>query len=377
MTESVKPIDLRRLRATVPADIFELPRFRTVGKALLLLTVLAIALIAGLSTGSWVVKLAIGLAAAPFLFALASAGHESGHGTASRYRFINDLTGLLTMSVIGMPARGWKLKHDIHHKFGGVPGIDTDTEPGLENYLKMGLFTRLFVRAFNTCEFLFWWAIPISLWVTTWKFAIIDLVSRRKTRRSHNRWVLADMAMALTFFAGLAVFTWSFGWLNLLLLVAVPFAFSGLFSAIAFVPNHRGMPPLTEEQQRRPARFTHLNSRTVLYPSFLPGNYFMNNVPWQIEHHVFPTVPGFRLKKFSPHLRAYAKSEGLPLQYESVFEAMPRVLSRKWLWGPSDGRLYTYKEAESIRRARMRAVTEEAVPESAPSKRPSFGTARS
>lgn len=368
MTESVKPIDLRRLRATVPPELFELPRFRTLGKALLLLSLLAVALTAGLATDWWVLKLLIGLVAAPFLFALASAGHESGHGTASRYRFVNDLTGLLTMSVIGMPARGWKLKHDLHHKYGGVPGIDTDTEPGLEDYLKRGFVSRTFVRVFNMCEFLFWWMIPVSLWVTTWRFIIIDLTSRRNPRRSHRRWVAADIVVATAFFVATALFTWQFGWLNLVLLVAIPFAASGLFSAVAFVPNHRGMPPLTEEQQRRPARFTHLNSRTVLYPPYLPGNYFMNYVPWQIEHHVFPTVPGFRLKKFSPHLRAYAKSEGLPLQYETVFEAMPRVLSRKWLWGPSDGRLYTYAEAESIRRERRDAQAQAASSEALPSK---------
>jgi hypothetical protein len=68
----------------------------------------------------------------------------------------------------------------------------------------------------------------------------------------------------------------------------------------------------------------------------------MNYVPWQIEHHVFPTVPGFKLKRFSPYLRAYAAHEGLPLQYETVFEAMPRMLRREWLWGHGDGKLYTY-----------------------------------
>jgi fatty acid desaturase len=38
------------------------------------------------------------------LFALASVGHESGHGSASRHRFANDLVGWVSMSVIGMPA---------------------------------------------------------------------------------------------------------------------------------------------------------------------------------------------------------------------------------------------------------------------------------
>jgi fatty acid desaturase len=166
------------------------------------------------------------------------------------------------------------------------------------------------------------------------------------------------MVVAVAFFVAVGLYTFWFGWLNLLLLVAIPFVVSGLFSAVAFIPNHRGMPPLTTEQARRPARFSHLNSRTVLYPSYLPGNFFMNYVPWQIEHHIFPTIPGYKLKKLSPHLRSYAHEEGLPLQYETVFEAMPRVMKRQWLWGPGDGRLYTFAQAEGIRREKLRAARE-------------------
>ena len=356
MTSLAKPIDLRRLRAFVPSEIFELPYFRTLGKAVLLLAVVGGLLALGTVVDSLVLKVLIGVVIGVPLFALASVGHESGHGTASRNRFMNDLTGWVSMSVMGMPARGWKLKHDIHHKFGGVEGIDTDTEPGLENYLRMGWFMRTWVRTFNRHEFLMWWAIPVSLWVTTWKFAIIALRKGQHRRSSHRPWLLADMAMGLVFFAAVAAYTVAFGWVNLLVLIALPFTVSGYVSAVAFVPNHRGMPPLTDEQSRRPARFTHLNSRTVLYPSYLPGNYFMNYVPWQIEHHVFPTVPGFKLGRLSPHLRDYAKEEGIPLQYETVFEAMPRVLRRTWLWGHGDGKLYTYAEAEVIRRERKTAA---------------------
>jgi fatty acid desaturase len=349
-----KPIDLRALRGQVPDHLFELPLFRTLGKAIFLLTLLGTALALGTMFDSWILKLAIGAVMGPFLFALASSGHESGHCTASRNRFVNDLTGLLAMSTIGIPARGWKLKHDIHHKFGGVQGVDTDTDPGLENYLRLGWFARTFVRHFNRHEFLFWWLIPVSLWITTWKFAFIDLFSRRQRRSTHAFWAVADLALAASFFAAATLYTVYFGWLNLLLLVALPFFLSGWMAATAFVPNHRGMPPLTAEQSRRAARFTHLNSRTVLYPPYLPGNYFMNNVPWQIEHHVFPTMPGFRLKHFSPILRSYAKAEGLPMKYETVFEVMPKMLRRQWLWGHGDGKLYTYAEAEAIRRERVK-----------------------
>src|SRR6185436_16140373 len=133
----------------------------------------------------------------------------------------------------------------IHHKMGGVQGIDTDSEPGLENYLQMSGFKRTFVRLFNRHESLMWWAIPFSLWFTTWRFAVIELLRGPMRRRVHKVWVLADMAIALAFFAGVVTYTIAFGWMNLLVLILLPFLTSGYVSAVAFVPNHRGMPPLT------------------------------------------------------------------------------------------------------------------------------------
>lgn len=372
MTADTKPIDLKSLRSSLPAEIFELPRMRSFLKSLFIIAVIAALLTLGTMSDSVLGRVAIGLALGPFFFALASLGHEAGHRTASRWRFMNDLTGILTMSVMGFPSLGWKLKHDLHHRFGGVYRLDTDSDPGLEDYLRRGTFMRWVVRTFNRWEFLFWWAIPVSLWFTTWKYAFIDLWSGKRRRQRRTLWNVVDMTVAASFFAAAAIYTVIFGWTNLLLLVVIPFFVSGWIAAVTFVPNHRGMPPLTNDQARRAVRYSHVNSRTVLYPSYLPGNYFMNYVPWQIEHHIFPTIPGYRLRDVSPHLQAYALREGIPLKYETVFEAMPRVLRRDWLWGHGDGRHYTYAEAEAIRRQRLAAGLPPALPHSG--KKPSLET---
>jgi fatty acid desaturase len=350
---NAKAIDLRRLRSTIPDDVFELPRIRTFAKALFLLALLSGALVVGSRMESVAGRLLLGIAMGPFVFALASVGHEAGHRTASRWRFLNDLTGLLTMSVLGIPSFGWKIKHDIHHKYGGVARLDTDAEWGLDDYLALGPLRRWWVRTFGRHEFLLWWAAPISLWITSWRFAIANLFAPRRAGPRRTLWSLSDIAVAAGFFFTLVLYTATFGWLNLLFLVLIPFAGSGVVAAVAFVPNHRAMPPLTMDQARRAARYTHINSRTVTYPLLLPGNYFMNYVPWQIEHHVFPTVAGYRLPRVSPCLKAYAKEEGIRLQYETIFRAIPRILRRDWLWGNDDGRLYSFAEAEQIRRERL------------------------
>ena len=122
MTERVKAIDLPRLRLALPAEIFQLPRCRSFAKALFLISLIGGAVAWGSMSESLTLRLILGICAGPFLFALASLGHEAGHQTASRWRFLNDLTGVVSMSLLGIPARGWKAKHDLHHRFGGVEG---------------------------------------------------------------------------------------------------------------------------------------------------------------------------------------------------------------------------------------------------------------
>jgi hypothetical protein len=153
---------------------------------------------------------------------------------------------------------------------GRRPGIDTDTEPGLENYLRLSWFARTFVRVFNRHESMMWWAIPFSLWFTTWRYADHRAGPRPMTAPRTQVWLLADMAIALASSRPGRLYD-RVRWMNLLVLVLLSLRVSGYVSAVAFVPNHRGMPPLTDEQGRRASRFTHLNSPTVLYPPYLPA----------------------------------------------------------------------------------------------------------
>ena len=352
-----KPIDLSRLRLSVPAEIFQLPLCRSFAKAVFLILLLGGILAWGTGSEGLVLRLILGITAGPLVFTLASLGHEAGHRTASRSRFLNDLTGVLTMSLLGMPTRGWQVKHDLHHRFGGVPGRDTDGERLLGSYLSRGAFMRGLVRTWCRHEYLFWWATPVSLWITTWTYAVRNLLQRADRYKRLRRWTLVDMGVSTAFFVAVGLYTWTFGWLNLLLMVALPFAVCGLVAAVCFIPNHRGMPPLTARQARRAARYAHVNSRTIVYPSCIPANYFMNHVPWQIEHHVFPTVAGFRLRALSFHLREFARQEGIGLTYASVFAVMPSLLRRRWLWGGKDGELCTFGEAEAILR-RQRSPAE-------------------
>lgn len=340
-------LDPQELREHVPESVFELPFLRTMGKVVFLIALLAGGLFLATVADSLLLKAAISALIGVPLFTLAAIGHESGHRTASRNAFLNDLIGLLSMSVIGIPARGWKLKHDIHHRATGVPGEDSDTGVEVGRYLGMSPARRFYTRLINEYEFLAWPLTPFLLWSTTWTHALRILRNGREHARRTRIWNIPDMLVAAAFFLAVCAYAWVFGAVNLLLCIALPFGVAGIVGAATFVTNHRNLPPLSEEQQARVSKYFHVNTRTVLFRRWVPGNYFMNYVPWQIEHHMFPTVAGFRLREVSPALRAYGARKGARLQYENFFTCIRETARSHYAWG-ADGRLYSFRELERL-----------------------------
>lgn len=57
-------------------------------------------------------------------WALFVVGHDCGHGSFSRHRWVNDLVGHLSHSPILVPYHGWRISHRTHHANTG--NIDTD-----------------------------------------------------------------------------------------------------------------------------------------------------------------------------------------------------------------------------------------------------------
>ncbi len=340
-------LDPHELRARIPHDVFELPRVRTLGKALFL-----IALVLGLAgaatvSDSLLVKIVLGFVAGVPLFTLAAVGHESGHRSASRSEFLNDLCGTLSMSILGIPARGWKLKHDIHHRNTGVLGVDSDAQVPVSGYLALSTVGRLAVRIINHYEWAFWPLTPFLLWTTTWSHGLRILTEGRRENPRTWWWNLSDLVIASAFFGALGIYTVVFGFTNLALCVALPFGVAGVVGAATFVTNHRNLPPLDVEQSRRVAKYSYVNTRSVLFPAAVPGNYFMNYVPWQIEHHIYPTIPGYKLDRVTPHLQAFGREKGATLHYEPFFKNIFEVASSRFAWG-ADGKLYRFTELEQM-----------------------------
>ena len=98
----------------------------------------------------------------------------------------------------------------------------------------------------------------------------------------------------------------------------------GLYLGCAFAPNHKGMPTLTEADQLDFLRRQVLTSRNVRGSRLV--DVVFGGLNYQIEHHLFPTMPRPNLRHAQPLVRAFCHHHGLPYTEASLIGSYTQAL---------------------------------------------------
>jgi fatty acid desaturase len=99
--------------------------------------------------------------------------------------------------------------------------------------------------------------------------------------------------------------------------------------ALIFIPAHVGMPVVTSYPDFVTLQMS--SSRNYRPPRGL--RWFCVGLQYQIEHHLFPTIPYIHLPLASEHARAWAAARGLPYRELTWLEGLrdsTRFLSQAW-----------------------------------------------
>lgn len=118
------PFTLQDVRCAIPAHCFQPKLWRSL--AYFFLDIGIIAGLYGLAAGInqiWLWPL-FWLAQGTMFWALFVVGHDCGHGSFSRHRWLNHLIGHLSHIPILVPYHGWRISHRTHHT--NTANIDTD-----------------------------------------------------------------------------------------------------------------------------------------------------------------------------------------------------------------------------------------------------------
>jgi fatty acid desaturase len=245
---------------------------------------------------------------------LAFVGHDAGHRQISRSRPANDRVGLVHANLlVGISFGWWVPKHNAHHTNPNHEDLDPDIS------ITALAFTHGQASSRHG---------PIRLLARyqAWLFFPLLLLEAAHLHLASAKAVLGGSGRANTV-EGLLLVAHVAGYLTALVLVLSPLravvfvlvhqGLFGLYLGCSFAPNHKGMPTLTEAEELDFLRRQVLTSRNVTGSRRV--DFVLGGLNYQIEHHLFPSMPRPNLRHAQPLVRAFCAHHGLPYAEASLF----------------------------------------------------------
>jgi fatty acid desaturase len=276
-----------------------------------------VGLIVASLAGGWVALFKVGntwnsLPVAAFLAVvftqLAFVGHDAGHQQIFGSRRANNAIGLVVANALtGLSFGWWVPKHNAHHLHPNVIGQDPDIAAGV---LALSFTTdiarsRRGARRMLT-RYQAWLFFPLlMLEGAGLHISGIESVMRRHDRPAAVEGVL--MAMHSAFYL-MAVFL-VLSPLRALTFIAVQQGLFGLYLGCSFAPNHKGMPVLEDDSDLGFARRQIITARNVAGGRFI--SFMLGGLNYQIEHHLFPTMPRCNLPRAREIVRRFCTESGI------------------------------------------------------------------
>jgi fatty acid desaturase len=303
---------------------------RTLGYYLVKVTLTIAAFFAG-----WVLLVLAGdtwraLAAAPLLGMLFTQlgfiGHDAGHNQVFRARRHNRLLGLAVgNALIGLSFGWWVPKHNAHHAHPNEVGRDPDVGEG---------------AALPPSDAPGEGPGPVAAWLARWQAPLffplmvlrssgmhvlgIQRLARRRDRASAIEASLLILHAALY----LTVVLWVLSPLKALAFILAQQAVFSVYLGVSFAPNHKGMPIIESAAAAGFARRQVITARNIRGGRLT--TFMLGGLNYQIEHHLFPSMPRPNLRRVQGLVRDFCAATELGYAEDSFagsFRQITRHLS--------------------------------------------------
>jgi fatty acid desaturase len=249
-------------------------------------------------------------------------GHDAGHNQVFGTRRRNRLLGLTVGNVlIGLSFGWWVPKHNAHHAHPNEMGRDPDISEG---------------SALPSSDAQGNGRGPLASWLARWQaplfFPLMLLrssgmhvlgIKRLVRRRDHASAVEASLLM-LHAALYLTVVLWVLSPLKALAFIAVQQAVFSLYLGISFAPNHKGMPIIESATVTGFARRQVVTARNITGGRFT--TFMLGGLNYQIEHHLFPSMPRPNLRRVQGLVRDFCVATDLGYSEESFVESFRQII---------------------------------------------------
>ncbi|WP_206070238.1 fatty acid desaturase [Nodosilinea sp. P-1105] len=309
-SQSDLPFTLQDLKAAIPQPCFEPSVLRSLGYFFGDIAMIAALYGVAAQINSWLFLPVFWLMQGTLFWALFVVGHDCGHGSFSKAKWLNNLIGHLAHTPILVPYHGWRISHRTHHANTG--NIDTDESwyPIAEaDYRAMSWIAKL-VRFYGSLL-----AYPVYLFLRSpGRDGSHFLPSSALFRPSERRQVLTSTicwaAMVLVLI-GLAI---QFGPLFLLKYYVAPYlVFVVWLDLVTFLHHSDSEIPWYRNDDWHFLK----GALSTIDRDYGWLNPIHHNIGTHVAHHIFLGIPHYHLKAataaIKPVLGDYYRSSDEPI----------------------------------------------------------------
>lgn len=277
----------------------------------------------GLLGRSWYQLLIAAFLAVAFT-QVAFLGHDAAHRQIFTTRKANDLLGYIHGNLlVGLSFGWWTDKHNRHHAHPNTEGVDPDIGDGALAFTAAQARNRKTALGRAVAHRQAWLFFPmltleaLNLHVASVR-AVLDGSTCRHSRPAEAALLVVHAGAYLT-----AVFLVLSPW-QALAFLAIQQGLFGVYMGVSFAPNHKGMPILTADDDSDSLRRQVLTSRNV--HGGRVTDFILGGLNYQIEHHLFPSMPRPNLRRAQPLVRAYCHNHGVSYRDETLLGSYVQTL---------------------------------------------------
>jgi fatty acid desaturase len=250
-------------------------------------------------------------------------GHDAGHQQIFRSRRANRYLGLAVGNTLTGLCYGWWVpKHSAHHAHPNEIGRDPDVAEYPTCAPSATAATTLSTRI---GRFLARWQAPLFAPMMLLRSVGLHVSGARFLIRRHNRAAAGEtLLIALHCAMYLMILALVLSPVKALAFVLIQQAVFSLYLGVSFAPNHKGMPIIARGSELGFAERQIITARNVtggwVVTSLLGG------LNYQIEHHLFPSMPRPNLKRAQSLVKEFCATQQLSYCETSFSESFRRIL---------------------------------------------------
>lgn len=246
-------------------------------------------------------------------------GHDIAHKQVFRSSVWQNIIGTLWFgAVFGASMRWWTIKHNLHHAHPNKIGVDPDLKVPLS-------LSRDHLDTFAGIHAL------IVHYQRIFLFVILSLAraslfykSIGDFFRNHDRVAVTEGSLFILHFVFYFYFVfYALPFTTALLFIVLVFWVQSINLGFSFAPNHKGMALIPKDTV-----LDFMTHQVTTARNIRPGvftDFFTGGLNYQIEHHLFPMLPRYHLRRAHKIIEKFCGKHGFTYHEVKPIESLREI----------------------------------------------------